>query len=175
MSEDMLFRRAVEADMPEIMRVVREARSFMCGLGIDQWQDGYPEPEVLLEDIRVGQLYVFAEGASVRAVAALVLDREPVYEGIDGAWLTGPEEEYLTIHRMATDDASRGRGLAARMLAEAEDIARENGCTSVRVDTHPGNAAMRRFLEKHGCVYCGTVYYYVKKGLPDRVAYEKFS
>ena len=173
MDQDIVFRRAVEADMPEIMRVVREAQAFMRGLGIDQWQDGYPEPRTLLEDIGIGQLYVFAEGDAVRAVAALSLIEEPVYGSIEGAWRTGGNEKYLTIHRMATDDASRGRGLAARMLEQAERIANENGCASVRVDTHPGNAAMRRFLEKHGFEYCGVVYYYVKKGLPDRVAYEK--
>ena len=65
------FRRAEARDMDEIMRVVHEAQAFMRTLEIDQWQDGYPEPETLLADIAIGQLYVFAEGESVRTVAAL--------------------------------------------------------------------------------------------------------
>lgn len=169
---ESILRPATAADLDDIMRAVHEAQAFMRTLNIDQWQDGYPEPETLLEDIRLGQLYVIAEGASVRAVAALSLLEEPVYDAIDGAW-GAAGEKYLTIHRMATDNASRGRGFAARMLAEAERIAAENGCVSVRADTHRGNLAMRRFLEKHGFVNCGQVYYYVKKGDPVRVAYEK--
>ncbi len=175
MNQEIIFRRAAEADMPELMRLVREAQAFMRGLGIDQWQDGYPEPETLMEDIRVGRLYVLAEGNAVRAMAALLLTEEPVYASIDGAWRTPDGAKYLTLHRMATDDAARGREVAARMLAEAERIARENDCASVRADTHPGNVAMRRFLQKHGFEYCGVVYYDIKGGTPDRVAYEKFS
>ena len=167
-----IFRLAIPEDLDGIMRAVHEAQAFMRTLNIDQWQDGYPEPETLLEDIRLGQLYVIAEGMDVRAVAALSLLKEPVYDAIEGAWLAAGEK-YLTIHRMATDDSGRGRGFAARMLAEAERIAGENGCASVRADTHRGNLAMRRFLEKHGFSNCGQVYYYVKKGDPVRVAYEK--
>ena len=173
MQRQFTFRRATAADMDDIMRLVHEAQAFMRTLGIDQWQDGYPEPEVLLDDIRIGQLYVLADGARVGAVAALSLLEEPVYAAIDGAWKTGASAKYLTIHRMATDDAGRGRGLAGRMVDEAARIARENGCASVRADTHPGNVVMRRFLQKQGFEHCGVVYYYVKKGTPDRVAYEK--
>ena len=66
-----------------------------------------------------------------------------------------------------------GGGLAGRMLEQALRIALESDCVSVRVDTHRGNAAMRRFLEKSGFVQCGLVRYAVKAGDPVRVAYEK--
>ena len=167
----MVFRRAAAADLPDIMRAVGEAQAFMRTLGIDQWQDGYPEPETLLNDIRLGQLYIYEDAGRVAAFAALSQAAEPVYDDIDGAWLTaGP---YLTLHRMALDDAHRGGGLAAGMVRRAEALARECGCVSLRVDTHTGNRAMRRFLEKQGFRHCGTVCYAVKKGDPLRVAYEK--
>ena len=166
------------ADITDIMRAVREAQAFMRTLEIDQWQDGYPEQSVLERDIGIGQLYVFAEdglapGApgGIAAFAALSLLPEPVYDDLDGKWLTpGPS---LTIHRMALDDAHRGGGLASRMVDEAVAIAKDAGCASVRADTHPGNRAMRRFLEKRGFALCGTVLYTVKKGDPLRVAYER--
>ena len=168
----MEFRFAVPEDMPEIMRVIHEAQRFMGGLGIDQWQDGYPEPEMMARDIELGQLYVFADGERVSAVAALSLLPEPVYDAIeDGAWQS--YSPYLTIHRMALDDASRGGGLAGQMLAWAVQIARKNNCNAIRVDTHRGNVAMRRFLAKNGFEYRGIVYYDVKPGDPVRVAYEK--
>ncbi|MBR1822134.1 MAG: GNAT family N-acetyltransferase [Clostridia bacterium] len=167
------FRRATPEDLTDIMRVIHEAQAFMRTLDIDQWQDGYPEPETLLGDIEIGQLYVFADGKRVHAVAALSLLPEPVYGDIEGAWITGEGAKYLTVHRMAVDNASRGGGLAGRMLAEARRVAEVNDCASIRVDTHTGNLAMRRFLEKNGFAHCGVVYYYVKKGDPARVAYEK--
>lgn len=166
-----IFRRAEQRDLDGVLRVVAEARAFMRSLGIDQWQDGYPEANTLMADIEIGQLYVFEAQEGVCAVAALSLLPEAIYADIEGAWRS--EGRYLTIHRMALDDAHRGGGLAGRMLEQALRIALESDCVSVRVDTHRGNAAMRRFLEKNGFVQCGLVRYVVKAGDPVRVAYEK--
>jgi len=172
------FRKAEPRDLPDILRAVREAQAFMRTLEIDQWQDGYPEPSTLARDIEIGQLYVVAEddlspgtSGSIAAFAALSLEPEPIYDSIDGRWsIPGP---YLTIHRMALDDAHRGSGLALEILRQAISIARADGRTSVRADTHTGNRAMRRFLEKNGFAYCGTVLYPITDGDPVRVAYER--
>lgn len=164
------FRRATLADLDDVMRVVAEAQAFMRTLNIDQWQDGYPEREILGRDVEIGQLYVVEDDGAIAAFAALSLEPEPIYDAIDGAWtLPGP---YLTVHRMALDDAHRGGGIAREIIARAFDIARRNGRTVVRADTHPGNRAMRRFLEKQGFTQCGTVRYPVTGGDPLRVAYE---
>ena len=165
------FRRATAADIDDILRLIGEARAFIGALGIDQWQDGYPDRETLLRDVALDQLYVFAEAGRVAAVAALSLLPEPAYDGLNGRW--GVEGRYLTIHRMALDDDHRGGGLAAALLDQAERIARENGCGALRIDTHQGNAAMRRFVEKHGFLYRGEVLYPMKAGDPVRLAYEK--
>ena len=169
----LVFRKAELGDMPDIMRAVREAQAFMASLGIDQWQDGYPERATLERDIEIGQLYVFADDATgaIAAFAALSLLPEAIYDAIEGRWLCN--SPYLTIHRMAIDDAHRGSGLAARIVEAAADIARKSGCASVRADTHAGNVAMRRFLEKHGFRYTGIVVYPVRGGDPSRVAYER--
>ena len=166
-----IFRKAEAADMPELLRVAGEARRYIAAQGIDQWQDGYPGADVLEQDIALGQLYVFADGARLAAMAVLSLLPEPVYDGIEGAWrCAGP---YLTIHRMAIDDAHRGGGLAAAIVARAEALARDAHLSSLRADTHEGNRAMNRFLQKQGFERCGLVYYHVKTGDPKRIAYEK--
>ena len=73
-------------------------------------------------------------------------------EGID--WLTAnPSEEpvpYAAIHRCATAEAALKRGVMAFLFASAEDLARRAGRSSIRIDTHPGNLAMRSFLAKQG-------------------------
>ena len=167
----MILRKAKTDDLPDILRVVGEARAFMGTLGIDQWQDGYPEPETLAEDIRLQQLYVIEDNGGIAACAVLTLAPEPAYDAIDGAWRTGGPS--VTIHRIALDDAPRGGGLAGRMVREAENVALAHGCASVRADTHRGNLAMRRFLEKQGFEFCGEVLIEVRQGDPVRVAYEK--
>ena len=171
MTQTILRRPAEARDRDAILAVVAHARAAIRALGIDQWQDGYPEPEVIEGDIALGIGYIFEIGGHVAGYLALADAPEAVYADIDGAWqCSGP---YLTVHRMCIDDGFRGTGLSAQMLALAEDMARAGRLSSVRADTHRGNIVMQRLLEKRGFARCGTVVYEVTAGDPIRVAYEK--
>lgn len=167
----LTFRKALMKDLSHIMRIIHEAQAYIRTQGFDQWQDGYPEEELLKQDIEIGQAYVYAdENDNAVSVAIFCADPEPLYNDLEGEWLCSGE--YLTIHRMAVDDAHRGSSIASGMLAKAVEMAKANGFISVRSDTHQENKPMRRFLEKNGFKYCGIVYYYELKGDPARVAYE---
>lgn len=165
-------RPAADRDFDAILALLDRARAAIRALGIDQWQDGYPEPELIAQDISLGRGWVFADGDRIAGYAVLLAGREPVYDALDGAWRS-PCDRYLTLHRMAIDDSYRGTGLSVRMLAFAEARARAQGLASVRADTHRGNLAMRGLMEKCGYAPCGEVRYDVTAGDPVRVAYEK--
>lgn len=62
MNEDLLFRKALPADAPRIMRIIRQAQAQMGALGSLQWQDGYPAPVHIEHDIARGYGYVFEKG-----------------------------------------------------------------------------------------------------------------
>ena len=163
------FRKAVSEDLEKIMTLIGNAQAAMAALGIDQWQDGYPDREVIENDIALGRLYVEDH---IGAMAALVTGREPAYEALEGQWLN--EGAYLTVHRMALDAAHRGDGHTANdVFAFAFDFAKAHQCASVRVDTHRGNVRMRKCLQKNCFVECGEVRYDSCTGDPIRVAYEK--
>ena len=164
-------RRAEPRDRSAILSAIAHARAAIRALGIDQWQDGYPEPEVIDADIAAGIGYVFEADGQIAGYMVLTDAPEAVYARIDGAWSCAAP--YLTVHRMCIDDGFRGTGLSGKMLALAEETARERGLGSVRADTHRGNIVMRKLLERSGFVDCGTVEYEVTAGDPIRVAYEK--
>ena len=165
-------RKAQRGDFDAILRLLDHARAAIRTLGIDQWQDGYPEPELIASDIEKQIGWVFADGDAIAGYAVLLFGREPIYDELDGAWLISGER-YVTIHRMAIDDGYRGTGLSRKMIAFAEEQAREQGLLSVRADTHRGNLAMRGLMRRCGYALCGEVRYDVTAGDPIRVAYEK--
>lgn len=167
----LTFRKAVPADLPAMLALVKQAQAFMATLGIDQWQDGYPSEEILAEDIRLKRIYVYDDDGAVASISMITDEPEPIYDALEGEWLS--DRPYLTIHRMALDDAHRHGGIAAKIIENAVSMAKEKNLASIRVDTHRGNKAMRRFLEKHGFVECGLVTYEVDAGDPIRVAYER--
>jgi len=165
-------RRAEQRDYEHLLPLIRHAQARIATLGIDQWQDGYPEPELIQADIDLGRGWVFDDAGKVAAYAVLLGGKEPIYDELQGKWLT-EGDNYLTIHRMAIDDGWCGTGLSVQMLEFAASLAREWKLSSLRADTHRGNLAMRGLLNKCGFSYCGEVVYEVTAGDPVRVAYEK--
>ena len=166
-----IIRKTTEADISALMEIFSEARKTIAALGINQWQNGYPNEAVLREDIALSQSYlVTLEGRAI-ATFAMLTDGEPTYDQIfDGAWRVAcGREDYIALHRVAISVASRGKGVSTKIVEYAKKRARALSRASVRIDTHEGNVVMRRMLEKHGFIHCGTIL--LESGEP-RVAYE---
>ncbi len=166
------IRKTEARDLEALMPLFEEARATIAQLGIDQWQNGYPNRDVILSDIERSQSHcVFADG-EICGTFALISDGEPTYNEIyDGKWLTGyGKEHYFAIHRVAISVKQRGKGISTEIISFCAEKARAAGKISLRIDTHKGNVVMRRMLEKHGFSHCGTIY--LESG-DERVAYEK--
>ena len=165
----MYIRKSSQSDLPRLMEIFAEARKTIAALGIDQWQDGYPNEPVIMEDIRLGRSYCLEQEGQIWGTFVLVPE-EPCYDHItDGTWLTAGKN-YIAIHRVAVAVSKRGQGLPERIMSYAADHAAAMGRGSLRIDTHQGNRVMRRMLEKQGFRHCGTVY--LSSGA-SRVAYER--
>ena len=158
--ENYHIRPAQTVDLDEIEKIYASARSFMAENGNPtQWVDGYPQRDLLVEDIHQNQLYVAEKTGEISGVFMFVIGQDPTYTYIeDGAWLS--EAPYGTIHRIA----SRGSGLFSAAL----DFCRSK-CRHIRVDTHADNKPMQHLAEKYGFTRCGIIY--VQDGTP-RIAYE---
>ena len=153
----MQFRQSQTEDLDQIVRIAEDAKAFLRANGVSQWQRGsYPDRALFASDIENGIGYVMADGNRVCAVCAVTFGDEPSYRHlVKGAWLTGDEAAYATIHRSVVASECRGQGVAGRLFASVCDLAAGRGIGSVRVDTHPDNRAMRMALEKAGFVPCG--------------------
>ena len=180
MDKDLIIRKATESDIDAVMEILAEARGTMAKLGIDQWQDGYPQREIIENDVREGFSYCIenTRNGEILATFGVFTAGDLCYDKIFcGEWTTGESlsslgesVSYTAIHRVAISVKSRGQGLSTAIIDFAADKARNKGKKSLRIDTHEGNVVMRRMLEKHGFIHCGTIY--LESG-DARVAYEK--
>ena len=85
----MIIRETGEDDLGQVMTIIRMAQQSFRDQGVDQWQDGYPNEEVILEDIRKGQSYVAEEKGIILGTAVISFEKEKTYDGIEnGQWLT---------------------------------------------------------------------------------------
>lgn len=165
----MEFRRTVEEDVNRVMEIIKQAQDYFKECNIDQWQNGYPNLQIIKEDIKNGWSYVLLKDNDIVATAAISFDKETTYERIhDGKWLSN--DAYAVIHRIAVDRNLKGLGLGAEIMKEAEKLMLSRGVHSIKIDTHEHNISMQKLLKKNGFQYCGVIYL---EDHSKRVAFEK--
>lgn len=161
------FRKATIQDIPEIWEILQHAIARRKNDGSNQWQDGYPNPEVIANDINSGIGYVLNIGAEIVGYVAILINDEPEYSNLEGQWLSNGD--FIVFHRMAIAEKWVGKGLAKDLFFHIEGFARNHGINSIKADTNFDNNPMLKLFEKMGYKYCGEVYF---RGSP-RKAYEK--
>lgn len=161
------FRKAEISDIDAIETILQQAILRRKKDGSDQWQDGYPNPEIIQKDIEKGAGFVLTEGETILGYSAVLINDEPAYADIEGKWLT--DADFVVFHRVAISEKYLGNGLSQIMIEHIENFARNNSIYSLKVDTNFDNLAMMKILDKSGFIYCGEVYF---RG-SSRRAYEK--
>lgn len=149
------FRKAKPEEIPQIWQILRQAIIRRKDEGSNQWQNGYPNPEVVRKDIEKGVGFVLTENQIVVAYSAVLINNEPSYADIIGKWITN--SHFVVVHRVAVSQDHLGKGLAKKMLSYIEDYALSNGIFSIRADTNFDNAPMLHIFENSGYKYCGEV------------------
>ena len=139
------------------MQIIEEAQEFLAVQNIDQWQDGYPNMEVVKNDIDNKEGFVLAENGNIIGYSAVLINNEPEYLNIEGKWLSN--EDFVVFHRVAISDKYLGQGLAKKMMQFIEEYALSNNIYNIKADTNHDNIPMLSLFKKLGYTLCGTVYF----------------
>lgn len=165
----MEFRKTVETDIKDIMKIIKQAQNYFKENGIDQWQNNYPNPETIKNDVYNNHSYVLLKDNKIVATVAISFDGEKTYDSIyEGQWMS--TNDFVVIHRIAVENNYKGLGLSAEIIKNVESLCRSRGVNSIKIDTHEDNLSMQKFLKKNDFKYCGIIY------LADgnkRIAFEK--
>ena len=159
MISEIKFRKATQDDPDKIWEILQQAIERRRLDSSQQWQNGYPNPETVNSDIEKQIGYVLVENDNVVAYSAVILNDEPAYRNIEGKWFS--DGDFNVVHRLAVSDEVAGKGYATEIFRRIEDLSRQNGIFSVKVDTNFDNATMLHILKK-------TRLYLLRRGLPGR-------
>ena len=162
-----IFRKAQREELPAIWIILQQAIQRRKDDGSSQWQDGYPNPEVIGHDIEKGVGFVLTSNNIIIGYTAVLLNDEPAYDNLEGTWLT--QGAFVVFHRVAISKDYLGKGYAKKLMEGIENYAIQNNIYSVKADTNYDNDAMLALFEKSGYSHCGTVYF---RNSPRR-AFEK--
>ena len=161
-----------KCDMDKILKITDSAKKLLKSNGSLQWQQGYPNEETFLNDIKNGNLYGLYEDNDLKAYGCYLYGLDVNYVEIDGKWDIPANEKDMAIHRVAVDENCHGKKYGVKMLSYGIQYAKKLGCVTVKVDTHKNNIPMQKCIQKCGFVYKGIIKILRDKLDNLRLAYE---
>ncbi len=151
------FRKAIPADEPFIWEIIQQAIARRKKDGSKQWQDGYPNLDVIKNDIQKENGFVLTLENDFIGYCAVLINDEPEYEKIIGKWLTN--DDFVVVHRIAIAEKYLGQSLSQIVLKKVEEFAKDKKIYSIKVDTNFDNFAMLKIFDKMSYSYCGEVFF----------------
>ena len=157
----MKIRLATSADIPAIMQIIVEVVPMMRASGNLQWDSTYPNTVVFEEDIEAAQLWVAELDGAIAGLSAITTEQYPEYAdvGLD------INEIAIVTHRLAVSPGHRGKGIAAALMQQAEQVAIDRGINTLRVDTNSANEATGNLFPKIGYRFVGEMNLHFRPGL----------
>jgi ribosomal protein S18 acetylase RimI-like enzyme len=165
----VLVERALGRDVAGVMEIVTHCIRGMRSKGIYQWDDVYPNSTVFESDARAGSLYVIRQTGACVAAVCLNEEQPEEYGRLPWRYRFG---RALVIHRLCVHPQWQKQGLAARLLAFAEEHAAGHGYAAIRFDAYSGNPHALALYERHGYERVSGTIHFPRRELPF-YCYEK--
>ena len=88
-------------------------------------------------------MYVDDQDGLILAAAKINQTQEPAYFEVSWAY-PAPPEQVLVMHTLVVSPAAQGKGCGTRFVEFYMELARQMGCTCLRIDTNARNQTARR-------------------------------
>lgn len=141
------IRGATASDAVRIFELIEEAKEFFRINDINMWQWGYPHFYDIADDVASGNSYVFEQDGKVEGYVFITFGEEEFHSTLKGEWMDGHP---AVFHRLVVDAKTKRSGIGTSLIAFVEDVAKSEGCTSIRTETDETNVPMRGLLSKMG-------------------------
>ena len=145
-----------QAEIEAILSMIKEAQVDFKSSGIDQWQDGYPNTDTIKLDIKLQRAYSIYFEDEIVGCCVIDFEHDPNYDVVYNGQFHN-EHHYATIHRFVIKRSYQHCHLGTQAFKLIEDIVKEKGIDTIRIDTHVDNLKMRGLIEKSQFKYCGII------------------
>ncbi|WP_119327216.1 GNAT family N-acetyltransferase [Companilactobacillus musae] len=155
---NIYLRQATMDDLPKIIDIIDGAKKTLRDRGVEQWQQGYPDKEILKQDIEEDISFALVLNGEVVGAAALQQGYDKNYQDMtSGSWDKNSDVTYSIIHRIAIEADHQGEHLSAALIQQLLTMSYYLGYQDVRIDTHPDNLVMQHIIESNGFEEKGTI------------------
>lgn len=162
-----MLRLATKQDVDQIEQIFIDAKRRMAVDKLEQWADenGYPNREIAIEDVKNKVSYVYEVDGKVAGVLTINDDFYDAYPQVPNP------DTSRAIHRVAVGDNFLGQGIGVKLYLEAEQVIAANGYDTIIVDTYSQNLKMNNLIKK--CGYSVVGEFTLFDDLPNWIMYSK--
>jgi ribosomal protein S18 acetylase RimI-like enzyme len=150
----MIIRKAEISDLENIMLMYKSCVAGMIANGIDQWDESYPNAEVIMEDLIAQTYFVAIENNIIIAGINIDQNQDDTYLALD--W-KDKKNQFLVVHRLAVKVEFWNDGIGKSLMLFTENLVTEKGLNSIRLDTYSGNPKAMEFYRRLGYSELGTI------------------
>lgn len=154
------FRLAQAKDFYAVASIFKRAVEKMNSQAIFQWDELYPNEEMLQSDIDSRQMYVLTDNRTIVSAVVVNEEQSPEYRPIHWKCTEG---RIAVIHRLCVDPDFQHDGIGKKTMAYVEEMLIKKGYSSIRLDAFSQNHYALRMYEKLGYLQRGEVMF--RKGL----------
>lgn len=157
---EITFRKASIEDFKEITALYHAAVDKMIENRIYQWDEIYPNDEILIEDILQGEMHLFVTDGRIAACVIINEDQDEQYS--TGSWRYSAGK-VAVIHRLCVHPDYQGFGIGKKTVQLTEALAKEKGYGIIRLDAFSQNEHAKNLYRNLGYTYAGEISF--RKGL----------
>jgi len=150
----MIIRKANKEDLENIMKMYKSCVTGMLENGIDQWDDTYPNTEIISEDLNVGTYYVSEMDGAIIGGINIDKNQDDTYLALD--W-EDKSDSFLVVHRLGVKEEFWNKKIGKDLMLFTEKLVIEKGLKSIRLDTYSGNPKAMEFYRRLGYTELGTI------------------
>jgi predicted amidohydrolase/GNAT superfamily N-acetyltransferase len=152
---------ATAQDIEDVYNIYLKAKEELENRQIFQWSDNYPNRNIIESDISRKELYIIKEQQTILGAINISEHQEKEYETIDWKF---QENKIMVIHRLVVHPEHQRQGYAKLLMHFAEEHAKTNKYTSIRLDAFSQNKDVLTFYNSLNYIIRGTVFF------PERIA-----
>jgi len=150
----MIIRKANKTDLKNIMKMYKSCVTGMLKNGIDQWDDTYPNTDVISEDLNVGTYYVAEIDGTIIGGINIDRNQDDTYLALD--W-EDKSDSFLVVHRLGVKEKFWNKKIGKELMLFTEKLVIEKGLKSIRLDTYSGNPKAMEFYRRLGYTELGSI------------------
>ena len=150
----MKIRKAKKSDLENIMRMYNSCVNGMIKNGIDQWDENYPNRDIIEEDINSKTYYVLE--IKEQLIGGINIDENQDKTYLDIPWKDN-SNSFLVVHRLGVKEEFWNKKIGKSLMLFAEKLVIDKQLKSIRLDTYSGNPKAMEFYIQLGYNELGTI------------------